>query len=94
MRLHCEMVQDKQEKQGDSMKLTIDIDDFFKSKINAFKDGISEKEFQDIVGEAVCRSAVKLVTFRDENESIAIDGAIWSEIACVVATRETNRRTA
>ena len=74
------------------MKLTIDIDDFFKSKVDAFKDGISEKEFQNIVGEAVCRSAVKLVTFRDENESIAIDGAIWSEIASVVATRETQAK--
>ena len=89
MRLRREMVQDKQEKQGDSMKLTIDIDDFFKSKVNAFKDGISEKEFQNIVGEAVCRSAGKLVTFRDGNESIAIDGAIWSEIAFVVSTRKS-----
>lgn len=76
------------------MKLTIDIKEFYRSEANAYKEGISEKDFKRIVGEAVCRSAGKLLEFRDENESIAIDGAIWSEIANVVATRETNRRTA
>lgn len=76
------------------MKLTIDIKEFCRSEANAYKEGLSEKDFKRMVGEAVCRSAGKLLEFRDENESIAIDGAIWSEIASIVATRETNRRSA
>ena len=74
------------------MKLTIDIKEFCRSEANAYKAGLSEKDFQRIVGEAVCRSAVKLLEFRDENESIAIDGAIWNEIASVVATREPKEK--
>lgn len=75
------------------MKLTIDIKKICVSEANAYKAGLSEKDFKRIVGEAVCRSAGKLLEFRDENESIAIDGAIWNEIASVVATRETKAKT-
>lgn len=71
------------------MKLTIDIKEFFRSEANAYRAGLSEKDFKHIVGEAVCRSAGKLLEFRDENESIAIDGSLWNEIASVVATRES-----
>ena len=74
------------------MKLTIDIKEFFRSEANAYKAGLPEKDFNSIVGEAVCRSAVKLLEFRDENESIAIDGSIWNEISSVVATRETKEK--
>ena len=74
------------------MKLTIDIKEFCRSEANAYKAGLSEKDFKRIVGEAVYRSAVKLLEFRDENESIAIEGAIWNEIASVVATREPKEK--
>lgn len=74
------------------MKLTIDIKEFFRSEDNTYKAGLSEKDFKRIVGEAVYRSAVKLLEFRDENESIAIDGSIWNEIADVVATREQKEK--
>ena len=76
------------------MKLTIDIKEFCKSEANAYKEGLSEKDFKSIVGEAVCRSAAKLLEFRDENESIPIDGAICSEIASTVATKTANRSNA
>ena len=74
------------------MKLTIDIKEFCRSEANAYKAGLSEKDFKLIVGEAVCRSAGKLLEFRDENEFIAIDGAFWAEIASVVATRESKEK--
>ncbi len=74
------------------MKLTIDIKKICVSESNAYKAGLSEKDFKRIVGEAVCRSAGKLLEFRDENESIAIDGAIWNEIASVVATSEPKEK--
>lgn len=74
------------------MKLTIDIKKICVSEAKAYKAGLSEKDFKRIVGEAVCRSAGKLIEFRDGNESIAIDGAIWNEIACVVATSETKAK--
>ena len=74
------------------MKLTIDIKKICISEASAYNEGLSEKDFKGIVGEAVCRSARKLLEFRDENESIAIDGAIWSELACVVATMETKAK--
>lgn len=74
------------------MKLTIDIKEFFRSEANAYKERLSEKDFKRIVGEAVYRSAVKLLEFRDENESIAIDGSIWNEIASVVASRESKEK--
>ena len=74
------------------MKLTIDIKKFCISEASAYNERLSERDFKSIVGEAVCRSARKLLEFRDENESIAIDGAIWNEIASVVATRETQAK--
>lgn len=74
------------------MKLTIDIKEFFRSEINAYMAGLSEKDFKRIVGEAVYRSAVNLLEFQDENKSIAINGAIWNEIADVVATREQKEK--
>lgn len=70
------------------MKLTIEIGKIFEFENQTIRNDIKVERFKAAIGEAVYRSAVKLLEFRDENESVAIEGAIASEIADVIAERE------
>ena len=69
------------------MKLTIDYKGLVERQAYAHKNGISVKEFREIVGEAVMRSVDRLVCYRECNEYIAIDGAIDTEITGTITTR-------
>lgn len=70
------------------MKLTIEIGKIFEFENQTIRNDIKVEQFKAALGEAVYRSAVKLLEFRDENDSVAIEGAIASEIADVIAERE------
>lgn len=84
------MVQDREgaQEKEESMKLTIEIGKIFEFENQTIRNDIKVERFKAAIGEAVYRSAVKLLEFRDENESVAIEGAIASEIADVIAERE------
>ena len=62
------------------MRMTIDEARFFEIENRALANKVSAERFKEAIGEAVYRSAVNLNELRDENDAIAIDGAIYVEV--------------
>jgi hypothetical protein len=62
------------------MRMTIDEARFFEIENRAIANNVSVEKFKEAIGEAVYRCAINLNELRDENDTIAIDGAICSDV--------------